>query len=272
MTELHCVNTHTAQADRAVAAAPPPAQQSSSTILAPHSHPLCALSFTTLQCQGTASCRPDPSLSFTACSEPAPESRKNALTGPWRQQSSRIPALQVRVENVMWCFLLHKHTSWQLFWGWAKEQSGDKDCNCLFPKYSTAFDIQGFHLVQLMLGILKPYWNIYIISTSAATLQSNHLLYSFYISQPSQYVPNAEFLKNTGLVNKGYCLLIKEIVLQKLNRLCVECLKKKTNKTIPTFPNTNWTNWQKASYSYTSLLYHYKNTYKERFSPLQDTV
>lgn len=107
MTELHCVNTHTAPADRAVAAALPPAQQWSSTILAPHppSHPLSALSFTTPQCQGTASCRPDQSLSFTPCPESASEFREKVLTRPWCQQSSRIPALQVRVDNVMVHFL-----------------------------------------------------------------------------------------------------------------------------------------------------------------------
>lgn len=162
MTELHCVNTHTAQADRAVAAALPPAQQLSSTIVAPHPLTLYVLS----------------PLPYPSARELLPAGQTRVWTSlpvlnllqnsgkrslPVPDVSRAAWSQPCRWEWKMWCDVLHVAQTHELtvLLKMSKEEGGDKDCNFMFSKYSTAFDIQGLHLVQLMLGILKPYWNIY---------------------------------------------------------------------------------------------------------------
>lgn len=155
MTELHCVNTHTAQADGAVAAALPPAQQSSSTILIP-THPLTPSVLSSLP---HSSARELLSAGQTGAWASLPA--LNLLQG-WKKSSlvpdiTRAAGSQLyRWEWKMWCALYYPNPWAEMFfWRWAGEEGEDKDFNCMFPRHSTAFDIQGLHLVQLMPGILK---------------------------------------------------------------------------------------------------------------------
>lgn len=207
MTELHCVNTHTAQADGAVAAAlPPPAVE----LDHPHSPPtlsapLCSLLY---HSPAPGNCflqaRPESELHslFWICSRDG----KRCSLVPDVSRASRMPALQVRVESGMWCASYCTNPSAaSSFEDEQKKRVGIKISAACSPNIPLCLTYKVFIWFSSCWG----YWNptgIYIISTSAATLQSNNLLYSFYTSQPSQYVPNAESLKNRGLVNKCYCL------------------------------------------------------------------
>lgn len=172
----------------------------------PPSHPLCCSLLYPTPVPGNCFLQARPELSSTPCSESASEMEKGphgSLTSPELQDPSSAGE-SGKCDGI--CFILHKPMSWQFFW--RKKRVRIEIATACSPNIPLRLTYKVFIWFSSCWG----YWNptgIYIISTSAVTLQSNNLLYSFYISQPSQYVPNAESLKNRGLVNKGYCLLIK---------------------------------------------------------------
>lgn len=124
--------------------------------------PICALFFSTLQCQRMGFYRPDWCLCSTPCFESASAGWKKVFTCIWHHRSSKIPALQVRVENMMYyaSYCANPWADGWFLWWWAREEGEDKDFNCVFSRYSTIFGIQGLHLVHLLLGRLKPYYKL----------------------------------------------------------------------------------------------------------------